>query len=46
MKKFTIQESRARGNWIPRAIRFTLRDADKRIRELQKLDPKKVFRIV
>jgi len=44
--KYNIEESLTRGAWRPRALRFTLKDADKRIRELQASEPKKKFRIV
>lgn len=44
--RFMIQERRQVGAWLPRAIRYTLKDADRRLKELQALDPQKIFRII
>jgi predicted anti-sigma-YlaC factor YlaD len=46
MKAYRIYEHLKNCNqWRPRAVRIKLADADKRIRELQKTEPNKIFKI-
>jgi hypothetical protein len=41
-----VEEFRPCGLWRPRAIRYALKDADARIRQLQAKEPQKRFRII